>query len=94
MIRKIYVTDKNNRDEITEYSVDEGGKTSWYPQRVSLGSFWKRYNFEDAEKIYDFDHIHREDKVSKSVYCESVWLFYKRIGYDHKKKKFTGEVEL
>ena len=89
MITKVYVTNKNNLDGVIEYSVGEGGETSWYPQRVSLGSFWKKYHFNDVQHNYQFDWCHREDRIVKSVYCETVWLFYKRIGYDHKTKKFN-----
>ena len=88
---KIYVNTKG-KDDLVEYTVDEAGSTSWYWQRTSLNSFWKRYNFMDKHKHYSFDWHHREDKVVKSVYCESVWLFYKRVGYDYKTKKFVEVV--
>jgi hypothetical protein len=88
MITKVYIREKSSRDAIVEYSVDEGGETSWYPQRMSFNAFQKKYHFTDAQHNYQFDWCHREDKVVKSVYCETVWLFYKRIGYNHKTKKF------
>lgn len=74
----------------------DGGKDFCYRSRISYDYFAhgrKRRNWKRDELLYACDHHdgfrRMDDPDAEVVHVDSVWDFYKTIGYDYKKQKWT-----
>lgn len=90
----ITVHQEGAKDQIFMVLEDDSIKgRGWYPQRVSLNSFWRSHHFKFTGHM-NFSHTY-EDALAwcrgadvETIGCTSVWDFYDKIGYNHKTKKF------